>query len=298
MNPVPSVDPQAECVEPFDVSRLPRNRADLATLQALSAEAFASPALRPQRVRLDDGDCGSVDRFLPAPGARAPGALLFVHGGRWELNTSRETAFWARACVEAGCGFVGLNFPPLSQAGLPAQIDRVACAIAAVIDAAGALGVDPGRLSLAGHSSGAHLALTALLPRPGRVAPAWATRLRALLLLGGVYDLAPLGPAASRRVARFSESDVAQFSPVCTLEALAARGRHVALPPVRVAVGADETAEYLGQSRRLHRALRAHAEAELHEVAGAAHFDAALEFNRTDSTMRRFVLAPILETAS
>ena len=55
-------------------------------------------------------------------------------------------------------------------------------------------------------------------------------------------------------------------------------------------MGADETVEFVRQSRALHWALQAHQSARWLGIAAAAHFDAALEFNRAGSSLRAFVL--------
>ena len=274
----------------YDNNRLPRNQADLKTLQALSAEVFAETGLAATRRDLGPGEHDGIDLILPAGAVGQVPALIFVHGGRWQLNTSRETAFWARACAQHGVAFVGLNFPPLSQARLPAMIDAVAAAVSRVVAQAPALGIDADALVFAGHSSGAHLALASVLPIAGRQAPDWVCRLRGLLLLGGMYDLEPLRLSPHQQALALSEDESREASPLVVLERAQADGRRVALPPTLVAVGADETVEFVRQSRALHWALQAHLPARWLAIEGAAHFDAALEFNREVSQLRGFVL--------
>jgi arylformamidase len=277
--------------ELYDNNRSPRNQRDLKALQCCSAAAFASSTLTHETVQLGQGECAWVDVLRPLQAlqtARLRPALLFVHGGRWQLNTSRETAFWAQACVDAGWVFVGLNFPPLSalvapELRLPAQIAHVARAVQALQSQAAALGLDPQALVLAGHSSGAHLALTAVLRHP----PAQA--LRGLLLLGGLYDLAPLQATVHQQSLNFSAADVEVCSPLALLHAATAADRRLALPPTCVAVGAEETSEFIRQARAVQWALQAHTSAALQIVAGRAHFDAALSFNEADSPLRAFV---------
>ena len=275
--------------ELYDNNRSARNQADLKTLQALSAATFAATDLRRERFHLGAGATDFIDLVGPLHSDHSRPTLLFVHGGRWQLNTSRETAFWARACASMGFTFAGLNFPPLSQARLPEVIDRVTEAVGAVMERAVAFDLDPNAFVLAGHSSGAHLALASLLPRDDRPAPAWAARLRGLLLLGGLYDLTPLRLTSHQRALGFTAEEARQCSPLVSLDLAEAQGRRLILPPTMVAAGAEETPEFLRQSRALHWALQAHRPAHWVEIAGAAHFDAALEFNREDSVMRGFV---------
>lgn len=260
----------------YDNNGDPRNQADLKTLQATSAAAHQELAACKTTQRFGAQDWQSFDVFRPA--GRPTGALVFVHGGRWQVNTSRETAFWARACVDAGLLFVGLNFPRRSEAALPAQIDAVAQALAAALEFITAQGMTAGQVCLAGHSSGAHLALAALLQRP--------VDLGALLLLGGMYDLRPLRETSHQEALRLGEHEARDGSPLLALAA----GAPVSLPPTLVAVGAEETGEFIRQARALHWQLQRHTRVFWHLVPRAAHFDAALEFNAPQSVLRQFSL--------
>ena len=274
----------------YDNNRSVRNQADLRALQATSAEVFVADDLIAARCSLGSGEHDWIDLVRPAGVSGTLPALLFVHGGRWQLNTSRETAFWARACAQHGVAFVGLNFPPLAQARLPAMIAAVASAVSRVAAQAQALGIDPDALVLAGHSSGAHLALASVLASAGHARPEQRPCLRGLLLLGGLYDLAPLRLSPHQASLAFADDEVREASPLMVLERAQAEDLRLALPPTLVAVGADETVEFVRQSRALHWALQAHQPARWLAVEGAAHFDAALEFNREASQLRGFVL--------
>jgi arylformamidase len=276
----------------YDNNSAPRNAKDLAGLRALSAGAFAHLEGHEMHRFSADGD-DWVDVFRPAGAAHPMPALVFAHGGRWRLNTSRETAFWAEACVRHGFAWVGINFPPLGKRGLAAIAARVERAIASVFAQAGMLGIDPAAIALGGHSSGAHLALSAAMAQG-----AWVGRLRALLLLGGMYDLRPLARSAPEGALGFTTDEAMASSPLLALEAMAADGRTPVLPAVLVGVGAEESAEFVRQARALHWRLRSlGVDSALHAIAGRAHFDAALEFNAPSSVMRGFVAARLLPGA-
>lgn len=266
------VDDPAQLGDLYDNNADPRNQADLRALQAISAAAYADPALARSTHRFGPAAWQAFDVFTPA---RAVGALVFVHGGRWQLNTSRETAFWAAACCAADLTFIGLNFPARSDAALLPQIDAVAQGIAAALAWTAERQLAPRTVCIAGHSSGAHLALAALLQRPVDAG--------ALLLLGGMYDLEPLTRTRHQDTLRFTADEVRAGSPLRTLDGQA-------LPPTLVAVGAQESSEFIRQSRALHRALQGRTSAAWHEVPHAAHFDAALDFNAPHSVLRSFAL--------
>ena len=265
----------------YDNNSNSRDRADLKALQDASLAVYADPPGLHESVRFGQAPWQAFDVFRPA--SPPCGALVFVHGGRWQLNTSRETAFWAASCVAEGRIFIGLNFPQRSQAHLFEQTEAVRQGIEAALDfIRGVGGIGEPRVCLAGHSSGAHLALAALLSRPVEIG--------ALLLLGGIYDLQPLWRSVHQKELQFSEAEVRLCSPLQTLAKAARENRRLALPPTLVAVGSQETSEFVRQSRALHWILQHHTDARWHAVEGAAHFDAALLFNAQHSQLRHFAL--------
>jgi arylformamidase len=295
MAAVLSRNPYADCpvhdatllAELYDNNWQSRNLADLKALQTVSAQAYEQHAATQETVRFGDEAWQSFDVFRPAEGL-ATSVLVFVHGGRWMLNSSQQTAFWAEACCEAGMVFIGLNFRKLHDAGLGAQIDSARDAITAALDFAAGLGIDVSRVCLAGHSSGAHLAVAALLPRPGRAAPAYAGKLGRLLVLGGIYDLAPLRSTVHQDVLKLTHDDAEQGGVLQILAQAEAEDLRLELPNTLVAAGDQESPEFIRQSRALHWGLQAHAAASWLAVPDTAHFDAALEFNAPVSALRHF----------
>jgi dienelactone hydrolase len=90
---------------------------------------------------------------------------------------------WGRLLAAEGLAAVVFEHRAIREAGLAAVDAEVDAAVAAVADRAGELGVDPGRLGLAGFSAGAMLGARAL----GRA----AGRLRCAALCYGPLDLEP-----------------------------------------------------------------------------------------------------------
>ncbi|MBM3406807.1 MAG: alpha/beta hydrolase [Betaproteobacteria bacterium] len=295
---VPEPSASSESIDPvltalYDNNSDPRNQADLRTLQQLSAEAFADPGIQVDTWRWGTGQHDWVHCFKPRQSASRLPALLFVHGGRWQLNTSLETSFWAHACAQQNWAMVSINFGPLSESfRLEDQIGAVRAALDAVRNGADHLALDHERLAVAGHSSGAHLALAACLAQPStsdehraRGNQTFNSPWRALLLVGGLYDLGPLTRTRFQGSLNFSDAELACCSPLASL----AKTRSHHLPEVMVAVGEQETSEFRRQSRALFDVLSPQAQASWFEVPKTAHFDAPLEFNRPVSLMRAFI---------
>lgn len=111
-----------------------------------------------------------VDVYVP-PGAKAAPVLVMVHGGGWRHGdkaspgvVQEKAARW----LPRGFVLVSVNYRLLPQAGVAAQADDVAAALAFVQAHAGDWGGDGRRVVLMGHSAGAHLAAL-LAADPARV---------------------------------------------------------------------------------------------------------------------------------
>src|SRR5215472_2580450 len=131
---------------------------------------------RPPDLTLRYGDDASqvADVHLPTPEAVSRAGIsdrasfvLFLHGGFWRAQYGREhTAPLAEALARAGFAVCAPEYRRSGQrgGGWPGTFEDVAAAAdrlpGLVSEAAGGL-VDAGRMVLAGHSAGGHLALWA-----------------------------------------------------------------------------------------------------------------------------------------
>jgi arylformamidase len=162
-----------------------------------------------------------------------PKAFVFVHGGAWKRQSSREQAFPAEAIIAAGATYVALNFANLPSVTLSEMAGQVRRAIAWVYRH---LSID---VVLCGHSSGAHLSACALtrIPYIGKA-----------LLVSGVYDLLPVRLSARNEYVRINERLEHEYSPI----------RHIGEMrcPVTVAWGEKEGAEFLRQSKEFASELK------------------------------------------
>ncbi len=98
--------------------------------------------------------------FWHAKGAAAPAPLvIFVHGGGWQRGSKdNATGRWkALHYPAAGYNFASINYRLVPGATVEQQAQDVAAALKALLDRAGALGIDRSRVVLMGHSAGAHL---------------------------------------------------------------------------------------------------------------------------------------------
>lgn len=127
----------------------------------------------------------TLDLYRPAGRQRTP-TFVFIHGGYWQASDKLQHAQFAQALLDAGFAVAMPNYGLAPETPLEASIAQIVAALDFLIREANALGLDPARLHLCGHSAGAHLAAMALCdPAAPPVASA--------LLLSGLYDLKPLG---------------------------------------------------------------------------------------------------------
>lgn len=136
-----------------------------------------------------------LELYTPGAGAASPPfpAVLFVHGGVWSSGDAWQFAPLAASLADAGvlCAVATYSLHPLAKA--PAMAAEVAAALAWLQAHAASLGADPLRVSLLGHSAGAHLAALALLQRAGAregapIATA-APPLQLFVALSGVFSV-------------------------------------------------------------------------------------------------------------
>jgi arylformamidase len=161
-------------------------------------------------------------------------AFVFVHGGAWKRQSSREQAFPAEAVIAAGAAYVALNFANLPSVTLPEMAAQVRRGIEWIRSNLSDYVV------LCGHSSGAHLSACALTT---------LDFVKKALLVSGVYDLLPVRLSARNEYVRLDERLEHEYSPIRHTDRIRC--------PVTVAWGEKEGAEFYRQSREFAEKLGA-----------------------------------------
>lgn len=215
--------------------------------------AAARQAHPPMTIRYGPTERQTLDLFLPEGVARPP-VLVFFHGGYWQELSKQEAAFAAPGCLAHGIAYAAVDYTLAPAATLSTIVQECRASIASLnrFD----------RLVVAGSSAGAHLAAMAAL--------AADRRMKAAVLVSGIYDLEPLIGTSIDEALGLDAATAARNSPLCQ----SLKG----FPPSLVCWGENETDQFKRQSGIFAEALdRVGAECAAFECPGRNHFDVILD---------------------
>ena len=235
----------------------------------------------------------TLELCLPAGAAAAsskPGLLVFIHGGYWQELSAQDSLFAASACIECGLAFAALDYTLAPKATVQQIVAECRMATAWLFAHADELGFDVKRVVVAGSSAGAHLAAMVVQRSWSDAATPHAERVRAAVLVSGIYDLEPLVGTDINQALGLDAAAARQASPA--LQGLAG------FPPSIVCWGEIETAEFKRQSRDFASALQAAGSVcEIFEVPKRNHFDAILDLTDASTRLGRATLALLQDAA-
>ena len=191
--------------------------------------------------------------FYPASSPAAgetPPLHLFFHGGYWRSLGHREFGFVAEGLVQAGISVAVVNYALCPTVAFGEIVRQARAAVAWAYRNGDALGFDPARLSVSGHSAGGHLAAMLL-------ATDWQGEyglptdfIQGALCISGLYDLRPFPWSWLQPKLRLTGRDVDSYSPLflpCQVPA-----------GVQLVAGSEESSEF---ERQMH-AYAEHAQAQ------------------------------------
>ena len=220
---------------------------------------------------------------FPAAGEANP-VLVYFHGGAWRMHDKGVVAFLAESLVPAGVTLVAPGFSLAPVATLDVMVRQAAEAVRWVHTHAGDVGVDPARLYVAGHSSGAHLAAM-LLGRPGFAG--WGLPpdvISGACITSGLYDLEP--------VIRTSMNDWLHLDVTAARRNSPSRLVRPEGPPIVAAVGGNETDAFRRQTADYVAVWRAAGnEATVVDMPGHHHYSLMIELHDPGSPLLAALLA-------
>jgi arylformamidase len=181
----------------------------------------------------------TLDLF-PADRPSAP-ILAFLHGGYWQALDKSDFSYLAPVYVERGVTFVSVNYelaPDVSIETILAQCRR---ALLWLWRNAYELGADRDRIFVAGHSAGGHLATMSLITDWTAAGALPADLVKGACSVSGVYDLEPIRVSYQNPILKLDRVAAVRLSPIRNVPATAG--------PLLLAVGAEETDEFLRQQK-------------------------------------------------
>lgn len=231
---------------------------------AANAPAHFGDFRRTADIAYAPGPRHDLDVYAPVAAEPRP-IVVFWYGGGWEQGRKSQYRFVGAALAEAGYLAVLPDYRLYPEARFPAFVEDGAAALAWVVSHAAAFGGDPGRIYLAGHSAGAHLAaMLAYDPRWAARAGVPAGNIRGFIGLSGPYALDPDEPVY--RAIFAAPYGLDDWQPV--------RLARAGSPPALLLHGEADTVVSVAHAEALKRALEeVGVEAELRVYPGRDHRD-------------------------
>ena len=224
-----------------------------------------------------------LDLVLPANPARGAPLHVFIHGGYWRSGEKADYRLVAEPVLAAGGIAALVEYDLMPGERLPLLVDQVRRAVRWLQEQAPAFGADPARLTVSGHSAGAHLASYLAASGPAEATAPMLPQLKGMFLLSGIYDLSGIPDSFLRHEAEMTAAEATAWSPLTSTQHA---GPHRIL-----AFGEDETAPFHDQARALHRQLEAEGmSAELLPVPKANHMNVVLDLADPDGVLGKRVV--------
>ncbi len=201
----------------------------------------------------------------PSAQALAP-VLVFIHGGYWRTLDKAQHSFVAPGFNADGAMVVVPNYALCPAVSVEHIVLQLTQALAWTFRHAAHFGGDASRISVLGHSAGAHLATMMLSCRWKDVGGDLPAQLVAgALSISGVFDLEPLRQTPSLQAdLQLTPSAVRRLSPAFFPRPKAGR--------LYATVGADESGEFLRQNRLIRDVWGPTAVPVCEVVPGKNHF--------------------------
>lgn len=219
----------------------------------------------------------NLDVFAPGCGNGGAPLVVFLHGGSWHALTASEFSFVALGLVGAGMGVANVTYGLCPDVGIAEIVRQTRAAVVWAYRNAEAIGCDPKRIILMGHSAGGHLAAMAALTDWSMFGLPTDT-VKAVVPISGIFDLEPMALTSSQTHIRLSDTEIRWQSPMRILRRVDARCLTV--------WGGDELSGYVDQSRRFAAAWSEAGNCgETLVVAGKNHFDVMNELMSPSSDL-------------
>lgn len=223
-----------------------------------------------------------VDIYTPKNPGNTPAPVhLFIHGGYWRALDKSDYAFIAQALCARGITTVLANYELCPGTTLDGVVDSALAAFAWTCQNIRQYGGDPARISLSGHSAGAHLA-AAVLSHDWSGVPGIPRALASTTLISGVFDPEPAMHTSVNKDLHLTREIAARNNLQARVPTLAG--------PIALFVGALEPPYWVDMTMRYAHTLRqAGLAPSVQVVPGCHHFDITDQYLEAGSAIGRSI---------
>jgi acetyl esterase len=205
-NPLANL-PNADALTQFLTANPPKTALDMRRM--IDGFAFMMNADLPEIGALHENvpiaDGVSADIAVPK-GAGPHPVLVYLHGGGWVCGSPRTHRKLGMRFAEAGYVVVNVEYRLAPEHAFPAPFDDCVTAVKWAAREAARWGGDGARLAIGGDSAGGNLAAAVAAALAGDPS---APKLRAALLIYGVFDFATLGGGSDAAILPGASAEVA-----------------------------------------------------------------------------------------
>ncbi len=247
---------------------------------------LSRPCIEAARVQKIAYGPGADEWFFTNATQSSKSVLVFIHGGYWQFLSANDSVFFVDGLKSAGMDSVSINYslaPVASLEQIIAQCEQALLAIAKLYPTA--------LFVLAGSSAGAHL--SAMMLSQATVMAALKSRLKAVVLCSGVFDLRPLVGTYINNALGLNLARALEVSPLYR----PAVSESIYCPRLLVAVGQFETDAFKGQSRAYASyARQLGLSVDSIEVANRNHFDIVFDLDNPATVLGFYVQSQLISS--
>ncbi len=222
----------------------------------------------------------TLDVF-PADQPHAP-VFVFLHGGYWRANTSKEFSCVALGLQALGITTVVVNYALCPYVTIDEIVRQTRASLAWTLRHIDLYGGDPTRVAIGGHSAGGQLTAMALQTAWQRDYGLPDNPFKAGLLISGIYDIAPLRYSYLQPLIQLDDGLVQRNSPLFSVRPCTT--------PIWTTWGALESSEFERQAATFHAAWQAAGnQGELRAVPQTNHFSVIHGFEDPKSALSQWL---------
>jgi len=235
--------------------------------------ASSNATRRTLRSQLDvpygDAPQQRLDLFFPPGEAVGRPVHMFIHGGYWRAQVKEDYVFVADGITAAGAIAAVVEYTLMPGVRMRELVRQVREAATWLADNAASFGGDGTRLTASGHSAGGHL-VTYLASRSPHERALPSTPVRAVMPIGGIFDLRPISTSYLQTDLHLTGEEIAHWSPI---DAVPSTDTHFEL-----VIGHEETPPFHQQQQDYAFVLERHgASVERMTMAGEDHMSVLLK---------------------